>query len=129
MGIEPFLISSSLLGILAQRLVRKLCNHCKEEDNLAENFAKDYNLDINAKIYKATGCPKCNYSGYSGRKSIGELLIMDDFIKDLLKTTTDEHSIKEALETKNFKTISQELRKLLLNGETSLEEAIRIGLE
>ena len=54
---------------------------------------------------------------------------MDDFIKDLLKTTTDEHSIKEILEAKNFKTISQELRKLLLNGETSLEEAIRIGLE
>jgi len=128
MGIEPFLISSSLLGILAQRLVRILCSECKEEDVLAESFQKDYNLPKNAPIYKSKGCSKCNYSGFSGRKSIGELLILDDTIKDLLKETTDEHSIKNELLKRGFHTISNQLSELLLAGETSLEEAIRIGL-
>jgi len=128
MGVEPFLISSSLLGILAQRLVRVLCNDCKEEDVIAEDFARDYNLPNDAKIYKSNGCRECNYSGYSGRRSIGELLVMNDVVKNLLKTTTDEHTIKNALEEQGLKTISTQLTKMLLNGETSLDEAIRIGL-
>lgn len=128
MKIEPFLISSSLLGILAQRLVRVLCEKCKEEDMVAEDFAQDYNLDPNAKIFKACGCRECGYSGYKGRRSIGELLIMNDAVRDLLKTTTDEHTIKVALEKDGLKTISSQLSKMLLAGETSLDEAIRIGL-
>ncbi|MBD3797677.1 MAG: type II/IV secretion system protein [Campylobacterales bacterium] len=128
MNIEPFLISSSLLGILAQRLVRVLCPHCKEEDELAENFSQDYNLPRDAKIYKACGCKSCNYTGYAGRRSIGELLIMNDKVKELLKTTTDEHTIKTELEKDGLKTIAKQLQIMLLNGETSLDEAIRIGL-
>ncbi|MEN4053659.1 MULTISPECIES: GspE/PulE family protein [Sulfurimonas] len=128
MGVEPFLISSSLLGILAQRLVRVLCSACKEEDVLAENFARDYHLPKDATIYKATGCKACNYSGYTGRKSIGELLVMDDRVRDLLKSTTDEHTLKNALQQGDFVTISEQLRAMLLAGETSLDEAIRIGL-
>ena len=128
MGVEPFLISSSLLGILAQRLVRILCNDCKEEDVIAEDFAQDYNLPRDAKIFKAGGCKSCNYSGYVGRRSIGELLVMNDKVKDLLKNTTDEHTIKNELEADGLKTISSQLNKMLLNGETSLDEAIRIGL-
>lgn len=128
MGVEPFLVSSSLLGILAQRLVRVLCNECKEEDVIAEEFADDYNIPRGTKIYKACGCSNCNYSGYEGRRSIGELLVMSDKVKDLLKTTTDEHSIKEALEADGLKTIAMQLSKMVLSGETSLDEAIRIGL-
>jgi len=128
MGVEPFLISSSLLGILAQRLVRVLCDDCKEEDEIAEDFAEDYDLPSDSLIYKATGCKSCNYSGYSGRRSIGELLIMNDSVKDLLKTTTDEHTIKTALEAEGLKTISKQLTMMLLWGETSLDEAIRIGI-
>jgi len=128
MGVEPFLISSSLLGILAQRLVRILCHECKEEDLLAENFATDYNLPKGSKIYKSVGCKRCNYSGYSGRRSIGELLVMNDNIRDLLKTTTDEHTIKKVLQNSGFITISQQLREMLISGDTSLDEAVRIGL-
>jgi len=129
MGIEPFLISSSLLGILAQRLVRVLCSDCKEEDVLAENFIQDYDLPQDAKIYKANGCRKCNYSGYEGRRSIGELLVMNDKVKDLLKSTTDEHTIKTELEKDGLQTISAQLKLMLLEGKTSLDEAIRVGLE
>jgi len=128
MGIEPFLISSSLLGILAQRLVRVLCSECKLEDNIAQSFADDYSIPHGARIYKAEGCKSCNYSGYEGRRSIGELVVMNDTLKDLLKITTDEHTIKQALEKEGLKTISLQLQKMLLNGETSLDEAIRIGL-
>ncbi|MCK4737463.1 MAG: Flp pilus assembly complex ATPase component TadA [Sulfurimonas sp.] len=128
MKVEPFLISSSLLGILAQKLVRVLCDECKEEDAIAENFAEDYSLPLDAKIFKAKGCKSCNYSGYIGRRPVGELLVIDDKIKDLLKTTIDEHSIKTALEAEGLKTTSLELNKMLLSGETSLDEAIRIGL-
>ena len=128
MGIEPFLISSSLLGILAQRLVRVLCNECKEEDILAEEFATDYKIPQDAKIYKACGCRACGYSGYAGRRSIGELLVMNDNLKNVLKTTTDEHTIKIALEQDGLKTIAAQLLWMLKDGETSLNEAIRIGL-
>ena len=128
MNVEPFLISSSLLGILAQRLVRVLCDVCKEEDELAENFADDYRLPKDAKIYKSCGCKACNYSGFSGRRSIGELLVMSDALKELLKVTTDEHTIKTQLEKDGLKTISLQLSAMLLEGETSLDEAIRIGL-
>lgn len=128
MNVEPFLISSSLLGILAQRLVRVLCEECKEEDEIAEEFADDYGVPKDATIYKANGCKACNYSGFSGRRSIGELLVMNDSIKELLKTTTDEHTIKTQLEKDGLKTISLQLSQMLLDGETSLDEAIRIGL-
>ncbi len=117
------------MGILAQRLARVLCNDCKEEDSIAEDFVEDYTLPVDAKIYKATGCKQCNYSGYSGRRSIGELLVMNDAVKDLLKSTTDEHTIKVELEKEGLKTISSQLHIMLLSGETSLDEAIRVGLE
>jgi len=128
MGIEPFLISSSLLGIMAQRLVRRICDHCKEEDIIAEEFAEEYNIPSNTMIYKSVGCNQCNYSGYSARQSVGELLIMNDLVKDLLKETTDEHTISKALEGEHLITISMQLKEMLLRGETSLDEAIRVGL-
>ena len=129
MGIEPFLISSSLLGILSQRLVRKLCPLCKEEDNIAEKFAKYYDLPQDEKIFKASGCQACNFTGYKGRQSVGELLVMNDEIKDLLKETHDEHKINEQLNQENFITINDQLKALLLKGDTSLNEAIRVGLK
>ena len=128
MGIEPFLISSSLLGILAQRLVRVLCDACKEEDIIAEEFANEYNINKNIKMYTSCGCKECGYTGYIGRRSIGELLIMNDLVKNLLKTTTDEHTITIALEEAGLQTISKQLLEMLHRGETSLNEAIRIGL-
>jgi general secretion pathway protein E len=128
MSVEPFLISSSLLGILAQRLVRILCDECKEIDDVSKNFAEDYKISEDAEIYKANGCQACGHSGYSGRRSVGELLVMNDRIRDLLQTTTNEHAIKIALEADGLKTISFQLNEMLLNGETSLDEAIRIGL-
>ncbi len=128
MGIEPFLISSSLLGVLAQRLVRKLCSACKQEDETAESYVKEYELPVGTAIYKPLGCAKCGYSGFSGREALGELLIMDDGLRELLKTTTNEIDIRNYSIKAGLRTIPMQLRDVLLAGETSLDEAIRIGL-
>ncbi len=128
MGIEPFLLSSSILGVLSQRLVRILCPHCKEEDTLAENYIDQYDLPKDRVYYKANGCKECNYTGYKTRKVIGEFLKLDNDLKELFKTTMNEHEIKKFLLKKGYRTLTDELKELLLRGETSLEEAVRVGL-
>jgi general secretion pathway protein E len=131
LGIEEFLISSSLIGILSQRLIRKLCE-CKEEDNL-ENLKeiKDPLLKkyTPTKIYKANGCPKCNFTGYFGRKAVGELLIIDDEIKKLIAKRATDTEIKEAMIKRGIKTLKEAIFEEVINGTTSLKEAIRVGLK
>ncbi|NOQ30092.1 MAG: type II/IV secretion system protein [Helicobacteraceae bacterium] len=128
MKIEPFLISSAVLGVLAQRLVRILCTKCKERDYFATKMADEFSFKTTAEIYKSKGCKECAFSGYSSRESVGELMIMDNLIKKALKVTTDELTIKKLLKRKGMKTISDKLIILLEDGRTSLDEAIRIGL-
>ncbi|WP_457564610.1 GspE/PulE family protein [Caminibacter sp.] len=134
MGIEPFLISSSLIGILSQRLVRKLCS-CKIEDNNLEELEKiiqkepllqKYKI---TKIYKANGCPKCNFTGYIGRRAVGELFIMNDEIKEMIANKTNDIMLKRAMIENGMKTLKEAIFEVLISGETSIEEAIRVGLK
>ncbi len=129
MKIEPFLISSSLLAVLAQRLVRLLCPTCKEEDTLAEEFAKEFDLPQDAKIYKSCGCKECNYTGYEGRRAVGEIFVLDDDTKTLLKETTNDHQIRALAKQKGLITLSDRLKRLLLSGQTSMDEALRVGIK
>ncbi len=129
MKIEPFLISSSLLAVLAQRLVRLLCPNCKEEDTLAEQYAKEFNLPQNAKIYKPCGCKHCNYTGFEGRRAIGEIFILNDEVKTLLKESTNDHQIRSLAKKQGFITLSTRLKQLLLDGQTSMDEALRVGIK
>ena len=129
MGIEHYLIASSLLGVLAQRLVRKLCPHCKAEDTIAEEYAEEFDLPKGAKIYKAVGCKECSYTGYQGRQAIGELFIMDDEFRTMLKGDVSDHVIREKAIQKGMKTLAMQLKDMLLAGETSMDEAIRVGLK
>ncbi len=129
MKIEPFLISSSLLAVLAQRLVRLLCPHCKQEDTLAEDYAKEFDLPLNAKIYKGEGCKHCNYTGFEGRRAVGEIFVLDDDIKSLLKETTNDHQIRALAKKKGLITLSSRLKELLLSGQTSMNEALRVGIK
>lgn len=128
MGIEPFLVSSAILGILAQRLVRKLCTHCRQEDILAEEFTKDLELDQNAKIYKSKGCKECGYTGYKGRVAIGELFIIDKDTQIKLKQHPNDYELREFAINKGMKTLQDQLKDLILQGITSVDEAIRVGL-
>ncbi|OQX72737.1 MAG: general secretion pathway protein GspE [Campylobacteraceae bacterium 4484_4] len=129
MGIDEFLISSSLLGVLAQRLVRKLCPHCKEPDSVPPEIVSEFDVPPDAKIYKAKGCAKCNYTGFIGRQAVGELLIMDDAVKMMLKEGLSDFEIRSAMQKKGMKLIHEQLLDLLLAGETSLKEVIRVGLK
>jgi len=132
MGIEPFLIASSIIGILSQRLVRILCD-CKEEDNdliELEKVIKKENLDIKPKkVYKAKGCSKCNFTGFIKRKAIGELFIMNDEVKSLIAKGSNDIELKNAMKKHGMKSLKENLIELVINGETSIKEAIRVGLK
>jgi len=129
MGIERFLIASSILGVLAQRLVRKLCDACKEEDILAEHHANEFNLSRNMKLYKSCGCKECNFTGYKSRVAIGELFIIDKAVKDILKDNVDDEQLMELALKSGMKPLNAQLIELLEAGETSLDEVIRVGIK
>ena len=128
MGLERFLISSSILGVMAQRLVRELCPHCKEEDTIAEQHLEQFDIPTDALVYKAKGCNECNFTGYRGRKAIAELFTMNNEIIHMLKSDVDDSEL-EAVAVKNgMITLKEQLKTLIQEGKTSLDEAIRIGL-
>ncbi len=129
MGIEQFLIGSSLLGVLAQRLVRKLCSECKEEDFLAEEYAVEFGLPKGAKIYKETGCKACNYTGYSGRQAIGEFFVLNDNFRSMLKEQISDHVLRDKAIEQGMIPLSSQLKDLLLDGTTSMHEIIRVGVK
>jgi general secretion pathway protein E len=129
MGIDSFLISSSLLGVLAQRLVRLLCPHCKDEVMIDEESAHSFNLSHSQKIFEAQGCNHCSNTGYIGRQAIGEFLFLDNDVKTLIKQTNDDFTIREAMKLKGMRFLSQQLIDLLKSGSTSLDEIIRVGVK
>ncbi|MBF0473806.1 MAG: type II/IV secretion system protein [Nitrospirae bacterium] len=126
MNIEPFLLSSSLSLIIAQRLVRKVCQQCKQEveidRNIKELFFKDF-PDI-TKYTKGMGCSKCANVGYSGRTSIYEFLIIDDDIRNLIMKRPNSVEVKRLAEKKGMKTLFDHGRELILKGITTPEEII-----
>ncbi|MFK5882378.1 MAG: GspE/PulE family protein [Sulfurospirillum sp.] len=128
MGIEEFLISSSLLGVLAQRLVRKLCLHCKTEDKDNSEFKSEFGIKKEAKIYKANGCSKCNFTGYDGRVAVGELFLMSDEVKNMLKKDMKDFEIREAMHQKGLVLLAQKISSLVEDGTTSFQEALRVGI-
>jgi len=128
MGIESFLISSTLLGVLAQRLARKLCTRCKEETALSPAITEELGLPYEHRYYSAVGCKACDFTGYKGRQAIGEVFVIDDEVKMMMKDGFNDHQIREAMKRKGMTTISDKLKSMLFEGETSYEEAIRVGL-
>jgi general secretion pathway protein E len=128
MGIENFLISSTLLGVLAQRLTRKLCPHCKQETQLLPAILEELGLPLEHTYYTSVGCKECDFTGYKGRQAIGELFIIDDDVKLMMKDGFNDYQIREAMKKKGLITISDRLKELLIDGKTSYEEALRVGL-
>jgi general secretion pathway protein E len=128
MGVEKFLISSSLLAVLAQRLVRKLCDECKcEDESLASH--KVFGLDANKTIYQPVGCKSCNFTGYSGRVAIGELFIIDEEVQEYLKNDVDDSTLMKLALKNGMISLDKQLKLMLEHGETSVAEAIRIGIK
>ena len=128
MGLEKFLISSSILGVLAQRLVRELCSECKCEDEETEEYIDAFALKENSIIYKSKGCQSCNFTGYTKRIAIAELFILDNEVKHAIKDDIDDNEIEQIAIKSGMITLKSQLIKMVNEGQTSIEEAIRIGL-
>jgi general secretion pathway protein E len=133
MGIEPFLVSSSVLAILAQRLVRMLCTACREPylpppEGLAELGLKRSDLP-EGHLYRATGCPRCMQTGYKGRTGIYELLRVDEGIRALIMKGADSAAIKEEARRRGMLTLREDGTRKLIRGLTSPEEVLRVTQE
>lgn len=128
MGVQPFLISSSLVAVLAQRLIRTLCPACKQLA-IVTDFEKEL-MDVDdvpsdATVYKARGCDECGGTGYAGRTNVCELLIMNDEIRQLILQKADSGSIKKAAVKAGMITIKEDALSKVYEGITSIEEMIR----
>ena len=130
MGVEPFLLSSSLLGVLAQRLVRTLCPHCRESHlpDEEERHLLDLPDDNQQVIYRAVGCSECNFKGYKGRTGIHELLFVDDKVRELIHNGKGEQAIEKHIR-KSTPSIRRDGFDKVLAGATTLEEVLRVTRE
>ena len=130
MGIENFLISSSVLGILAQRLVRVICEHCKEPVKLDERLIEEMGPWASDTLvtYHGKGCESCSFTGFRGRCGIYELLIMDDDIRHLILQKSTAQIIKEAARKKGMKTLREDGWEKVINQQTTVEEILRVTL-
>lgn len=128
MGVQPFLIASSLAAVLAQRLIRTLCIECKEEYTPSEYDLQLLDLpsvNENLKLFRAKGCPKCNYAGYSGVTVVAELLIITDDIRPLILKKSDANTVKKMAMKNGMKTLRQDALDKVFKGITSAEEMAR----
>jgi general secretion pathway protein E len=130
MGIEPFLAASSIVGIIAQRLVRQICPHCRESYRPSPNLLADAGLpDVGALYYRGRGCERCLGLGYRGRSGIYELLPVDEETRELLLARKDAATIKAAAQRKGMKSLRDAGLAKAAAGETTLEEILRVTQE
>jgi len=127
MGIEDFLLTSTLLGVLAQRLTRKLCTSCKSPTSLSPATLQELSLPEGT-YFKANGCTECDFTGYKGRQAVGELFVMNDSVKEMIQKGLNDHQIRAEVKKQGMRTIADKLAEMMIAGETSYEEAIRIGI-
>ncbi|MDD5355548.1 MAG: ATPase, T2SS/T4P/T4SS family [Candidatus Omnitrophica bacterium] len=126
-GIEPYLLMPSLILIMAQRLVRTLCQECKEPYEPSREERERLNLGQDL-IYKAKGCEKCAHIGYKGRMCVAEVLLVNENIRDLIAGRTDYHKIKETARANGMRTLTESALFAVKQGLTSLEEALSVML-
>ncbi len=132
MGIEPFLVSSSILAVLAQRLVRRLCVECREE--YAPTATELARIGLGASgfsgpLYRARGCRACRNTGYRGRMAVQELMVMDDDIRALVMRKADAAMIRRHCTAGGMKLLRQDGADRVLAGETTIEELLRVTQE
>lgn len=132
MGVEPFLIASSVVAIQAQRLARRICPHCKKEvkqsEHLIEQIAPFFPDGLTEmKFYRGEGCKECRHTGYLGRTMITEVLVVDDVLADLIVNGASKLELSEAAKANGFKEMFTDGLRKVHNSETSLEEVMRVA--
>jgi type II secretory ATPase GspE/PulE/Tfp pilus assembly ATPase PilB-like protein len=126
MDVEPFLISTSVVGILAQRLVRVICKECKEKYAPQAELLRDLNVKEKIDFYKGKGCNACKGSGYAGRIGIYELLLMSEEIRKMVigRASTDE--IRAEAKKEGMRTLREDGLEKIQKGITTVEEVLRV---
>ena len=130
MGIEPYLISSSLVGVVAQRLIRRLCPHCKEKYEASDYEKEILNIDKDESLtlYRKTGCTRCSETGYKGRVGIYEILEVNKEIKELINSDCSVEAIREIALRNDMNTLEMSARNVVLSGTSTVEELLRVTL-
>ena len=127
-GVEPYLIASAVNAVLAQRLVRRVCNNCREEQKIADEtrkylVAQGFEADS---AWRGKGCDKCRRTGYSGRQGIYELLVMDDSLRDLVTQNPDVTAFRHMCRERGLISLRQDGFRKVLQGMTTVEEVLRV---
>lgn len=132
MGVEPFLITSSLIAVVNQRLVRKVCQHCKESYPLSPTMMDSLGIKHSKEpmhIYRGKGCKKCFNIGYSGRVALAEVLVLSGAVKELILQKAQEYEIKAVARREGMQTLRENGLVKVLEGVTTLEEILRVTAE
>ena len=129
MGVEPFLICSSLAGILAQRLVRRVCKNCQTyyvpTDNDLYRLGIDRSVIGDRKFSYGRGCPNCNHTGYKGRKALTELLVVNIDIREMIADEAPANHLRDKAREMGMRTLREDGLAAILNGETTVDEVLR----
>ena len=129
MGVEPFLISSSVIGILAQRLVRTICGGCKEKYMPTKNALKDLGLKRDIEFYRGKGCEQCKKTGFVGRTGIFELMIVDEEVRKMVNAKTSADEIKRKAVERGMKTLRDDGLTKIRAGVVTPDEVLRVTTE
>ena len=127
MGVEPFLVSSAISGVLAQRLIRCICKHCKEEyipD--AADLPSDFKLEKGEKIFRGAGCRECRQTGYRGRLGIFELLVIDDQMREMILQRKSATEIQAAARAEGLKLMREDGWAKVRKGISTIDEIVRV---
>lgn len=130
MGVEPYLVASSITGVIAQRLVRKICNNCKEEYIASEYESNNLlgRIDEKLKLYRGKGCGYCNGTGYLGRTGVYEIMAISKEHRELITRKKGTEAIRELSKVKGMTTLEEECKRLVLDGTTTISELASIAL-
>ena len=128
MGVEPYLVASSLEMVLAQRLVRVLCKHCKKEDDSpkAQSFKSQIGLAPDQQLYLAVGCEECRQTGFMGRRAVFEMMDLNDEIRQLILTARSSGEIRDCSRKYGLRSLSEDGWRVLGEGATTVEEVLRV---
>ncbi|HEX2947252.1 MAG TPA: ATPase, T2SS/T4P/T4SS family [Clostridia bacterium] len=125
MGIEPYLAADAVVGVIAQRLVRRLCASCRTSYISDENEMKLLNIDKPARLYKAEGCPTCHGSGYKGRTAIHEVMLIGREMRRIIEQKGNAEELRETAVKEGMVNLFENCRSLVLKGETTIQEMVK----
>ena len=128
MGLERHVVAGALTGIVAQRLVRTICQHCKVERSMDKDRSEEFGFEIPraAMLVEAPGCPQCMHTGFRGRAGLFDVVEVDDELRDLLRSGASRRQLKERLRRQTLPTVRRRGVELALNGLTTLDEVLRV---